>query len=38
MGWLKNITAGCNSMSGLIAAGEQILAFCIYLRLWFFNQ
>jgi hypothetical protein len=32
------ITIGCSSLSATVPAEEQILAFCIYLRLQYFNR
>jgi len=34
----EGITIGCSSLSAIVPADEQISAFCIYLRLWFFNR
>jgi hypothetical protein len=35
---LDVVIFGCSSLSTIVSAEEQISAFCIYLRLWFFNR
>jgi hypothetical protein len=34
----EGIIIGCSLLSAMVPANKQILPFCIYLLLWFFNR